>query len=574
MAVVRVSRPMLRTGTHNLWFRRRIPQDMLRHPVLKAGTLALAIPVGGMVVNKVLSAKAIDVSLSLQTPHKAEGTKRQAEVVAYLENVWAALRRERPIILSNREITALAGKLYRAWANESAAQPRGLIHRPDGSGQHRDSRGNTWDPWRMTAEEEEAGFAAGLARFVATMEEDLERLLGPVADRLLLSVGIYKLDAHSRAALLSASLRALQEAFASRQRQAAGDYAEDPNAGRYPPWVAPAEIALPPASPSSALRLPALLELWWAEASALHLKPATYNNYASVIRSLSRFLKHDDARLVTAADIVGFKTWRLATTSPRTKRIITPANVKAELAGLRTVFTFALANNLLTSNPVLGVTMPKIGSVHRARGKGLTDEEAVVLLRQASEGAKRAPNEMACTAAARRWIPWLLAYTGARVGELGQLRKQDVRRVGPHWVLTITPEAGTVKTNKHRDVVIHPHLVEQGFIEFIEAAPKDHLFLKVRPGESPLGPLKGLKSRLGDVARLAVSDPNVAPHHGWRHRFKTMGREAGIGEHILGMIQGHTHKTVGEGYGEVTITTMAAAIAKFPRYDVTAATGG
>ena len=57
-----------------------------------------------------------------------------------------------------------------------------------------------------------------------------------------------------------------------------------------------------------------------------------------------------------------------------------------------------------------------------------------------------------------RWLPPLrpaalsvvLAFTGARVGEMCQLRKEDVRREGNHWVVTITPEAGTVKGNAQR----------------------------------------------------------------------------------------------------------------------------
>ena len=41
-----------------------------------------------------------------------------------------------------------------------------------------------------------------------------------------------------------------------------------------------------------------------------------------------------------------------------------------------------------------------------------------------------------------------------------------------------------------------------------------------------LGPLQGLKNRLAEFAREIVTDPNVAPMHGWRHRFKTVGMEA------------------------------------------------
>jgi integrase len=63
---------------------------------------------------------------------------------------------------------------------------------------------------------------------------------------------------------------------------------------------------------------------------------------------------------------------------------------------------------------------------------------------------------------AKRWVPWLCAYTGARVGEIAQLRKQDVRWVDGHYVIHITPEPGTVKTDEPRDVVLHSHLIQRG----------------------------------------------------------------------------------------------------------------
>jgi integrase len=62
-----------------------------------------------------------------------------------------------------------------------------------------------------------------------------------------------------------------------------------------------------------------------------------------------------------------------------------------------------------------------------------------------------------------------------------------------------------------------------------------------------------------------VSDPNVAPMHGWRHRFKTTGLEAGIPTRILDAIQGHAPRTAAEGYGEVTVKAMAQAMERVPR---------
>jgi integrase len=66
------------------------------------------------------------------------------------------------------------------------------------------------------------------------------------------------------------------------------------------------------------------------------------------------------------------------------------------------------------------------------------------------------------------------AYTGARVGELTQLRAGDVQaRHGPAgsiWVLHLTPDAGTIKTGRARAVPLHADLVRQGFPEFARRA--------------------------------------------------------------------------------------------------------
>jgi len=83
-----------------------------------------------------------------------------------------------------------------------------------------------------------------------------------------------------------------------------------------------------------------------------------------------------------------------------------------------------------------------------------------------------------------------------------------------------------------------------------------------------LGPLQAVKNRLGEFARETVTDPNVAPNHGWRHRFKTVGLEAGMGERVIDAIQGHAPRTAGDAYGEVTVKAMAFALDKFPSYSV------
>jgi integrase len=76
-------------------------------------------------------------------------------------------------------------------------------------------------------------------------------------------------------------------------------------------------------------------------------------------------------------------------------------------------------------------------------------------------------------------VPWLCAYTGARPGEITQLRGADViERDGTHG-LRMTPDAGTVKTKKTRVVPLHEHLIEQGFLKFVAEHGAGPMFYRV-----------------------------------------------------------------------------------------------
>jgi integrase len=373
-------------------------------------------------------------------------------------------------------------------------------------------------------------------------------------------------DSDTRPILLDAFVLALRDAMQHRERNAEGDYSPDPKAQRFPEWKSPQAATAgraKAASSNAKSSLKALVEDWWREAKAAGRKPSTHESYRNSMAALVAFLRHDDALRVTPEDILRFKDHRLATINPRSGRHIAAKTVKdSDLASLKTIFGWAVSNRRMPTNPATGITI-KLGKQAKLRSKGFTDDEANAILTVATNLQRT--GEQPWTFAAKRWVPWLCAYTGARVGELAQLRKQDVAQEGEHWVIRVTPEAGTVKTNEARKIVLHPHIIEQGFAAFVATAPAGHLFLKVGREGDVLGPLQGLKNRLATFARAIVTDPNVAPNHGWRHRFKTVGMEAGIAPRILDAIQGQAARSVADTYGDVTVNTMAAAIGKLPR---------
>jgi integrase len=313
--------------------------------------------------------------------------------------------------------------------------------------------------------------------------------------------------------------------------------------------------------------LTSLLEDWWREAQASGRKASTYESYRGTFAGLIAFLGHDDAERVTREDVVRYKDHRLMTPSRKTGRAVSAKTVKDnDLSGLKAVFDWAVANGKITDNPAAKITV-KLGKRPKLREKGFTEAEAKAIL--AAALAHKQGKESSRTSAAKRWVPWLCAFTGARVGEVAQLRKEDVTQRDEHWVIRITPEAGTVKTNEAREVVLHRQLVSLGFPEFVQASAEGHLFVTPATDGDVLGSLQSVKNRLAEFARAVVSDPNVAPNHGWRHRFKTVGMEAGIPPRILDAIQGQAPHSVADSYGDVTLKTVAAAIQRLPPYDLT-----
>lgn len=549
---------MNRPGTSFKQFTQRIPTDIRD----RATGLTLDVPLGSETVRITVTAAMQAVRFSLRTRDPHETKIRQGIAAAYLETVWRALRQPDATVLTNKQAHALAGQLYRAWADEDRETTIAV--------ELRDGEWISASPF-ADAGEEAAAFASWAKRLRDTLDADdlpaLERTYGAITDRLLLAKGIARVDEQSRPLLLRAFGLAQLDATLLRRRQAEGDYSPDAKAERFPEFKPTKTREAPPASASAArTSLKGLVEDWWREAQALGRKPSTYESYRNTMAAFVKSVRHDDASRVTPEDVVRFKDQRLAARNPRTGKPVSPKTVKdSDLAGLKTIFGWAVTNRRMASNPAEGITL-KLGKRRKVRSKSLSEDEAKAILSAAL--AHVGDGEQPQTRAAKRWAPWLCAFTGARVGEIAQLRKQDVRREGDHWIIHITPEAGTVKTDEARDVVLHAQLVEMGFTAFVSAAPNGHLFLRPAKDGDVRGPWRGVKNRLAEFARSIVKDTNVAPNHGWRHRFKTIGREAGIDARVLDAIQGQAPRTVAESYGDVTIKTIAAAIAKLPRVDL------
>lgn len=166
--------------------------------------------------------------------------------------------------------------------------------------------------------------------------------------------------------------------------------------------------------------------------------------------------------------------------------------------------------------------------------------------------------------------PTVISYTVPGVGEMVQLRKQDLRHEDGLWVITITPEAGRVKDAEFREVPLHGHLVQLNFPTFVRECLSEYLFMN--PSDANEKAIRGAwgtsKNRVTEFVREVITDVSVQPNHAWRHRFMTVGRNLQIPRDIRFAITGHASKDEGDDYGEVSNETKAGALLKYPRYEI------
>ena len=551
----RLVRPMKRKGSRNGCFQQRIPADI--KPLLASGR-RLEFQVAGDTLSVAVTERSSSIKFSLRSFDPAEVKVRQAEAARQAELHWTALRQTKPVTLSHRQCVALAGSVYRGWTSEQRRETTTAMERVPVVASLESGKAATawrWEPTGHALVDAEAEVWAK-----AAMKLDPDKLAA-LAERLLLAEGINGLgglDAESREMLLDEISKALKQAFEARQRNAEGDYRADPMAERFPSFGG--EGSSTSSSSSKRVSLTGILDGWKREAKAAGRSVSTFESYERSFRQFAEFLKHNDVSRITSEDVRRFKDHRIA--EGRSLKTVKDSDI----AALKSVLGWAVNNGLLKDNPAAGlkVIAPKKA---RLREPGFTNEEATALLRQARD-FKPSPGLGAKMAAAKRWIPWLCAYSGARVGEIVQLRKQDVRRDGAVAFIVISPEAGTVKDKKTREVPLHSDIIEQGFLQFVERAKDGYLFLKADHGDNIRGVWQATKNRLREFAREAVTDVRVAPNHGWRHTFKTMGRDAGIEDSILDAICGHAPRSIWGSYGSVTLAAKARAMAMFTRFKV------
>ncbi|MEA1618685.1 tyrosine-type recombinase/integrase [Erythrobacter sp. T5W1-R] len=459
---------------------------------------------------------------------QAQAKAEYASWLTLIEERIAMLRAmadQTPVALSQRQTRALAGEWYKAKKAQHEENPG----QPEGWWFSRDE---------LEPDDNEQREAGRIQPTGWLIEE---------RDALLLTKGL-TLTPSSGEALLQEMGDLWLSLCALMERRAQGDYGPDPLAD-----TLPALEAAPAKTDTVAVSITQLFEDY---ATARKPSPHTERKWRTAVAKFVAHIGHDDATKVTRADASGWFTALVA------GGLTVKTVAMTYRAALSRVFKVAYDRGQLSENPFarLEVIGPKVAQTQR---KSLSDDEAMMILAAAlgEQPAGLSPTH----ARARRWVPWVCAYTGARVNEITQLRAMDIRQVDGVWVIHILK----TKTDKARMVPLHSHLIEQGFHKLGKAGDATPLFYDpngIRKGSESHPLHEQMGGKLAKWVRgLGVTEVE-SPNHGWRHRFKTLARKVGMDSGARDAIQGHAARTEAENYGEWDMETLRAELEKLDRY--------
>ena len=333
-------------------------------------------------------------------------------------------------------------------------------------------------------------------------------------------------------------------------RRASGDWSPDRAAGRYPSPV-PVPVAAPVAV--QGFTIDALLKGWaldrGKDVDAKPIDRAVYDRKRTLER-LAVFVGHRDAARVSKADAVRWKEDMMS-------RGLHASTARNDLSECSAVWAWGMKNGKLPAveNPFAGISPPKARKKGRDRRAFTADEAAMIL--QAARGET----------GWKRWLPWVLCLTGARVGEVVQSDRGDVSIEDGIPVLRIHDQGvgrSLKNAESRREVPLHPALVGEGFLAYVAALKPGSALFPDLPADGIFGTRAATASkRMGLWLRksLALTDAAISPAHSFRHWFIGAGRRAGIPVEAGSAMTGHSVRVnESAGYGD-SLKSMHAILA-------------
>ncbi|WP_022720298.1 hypothetical protein [Rhodopseudomonas sp. B29] len=176
------------------------------------------------------------------------------------------------------------------------------------------------------------------------------------------------------------------------------------------------------------------MDMFERYADEADLADKTRRSCRTKLKSLIELVGHDDLARLTATNIIEWKDHLLKTKKPQSKKdklagrpeeTLSPGTIRnSYLAAVKATLNYAKEQRQLTENVAEGISV-RVKKKKKQREKGFTEEEAMAILKGTFALPPRGLSKEYVSA--RRWVPWICAYTGAKVSEITQLVPSDFK---------------------------------------------------------------------------------------------------------------------------------------------------
>lgn len=499
------------------YLRVRVPRDLMK--IAPGRTIHLPVD-GAWRPVKVGSA----VKLSLDTSDATAAKRRFGEAYAALGQAWEAMRSV-PAALTHKQMLALAGEIRAAFVSAFDDEPGAVRMWANVLVKNQRATAGRSNPLKISTPE--------------TVALDMERRFGSFVDIKLAQKGL-SVSPEQRPVLLQYVAQALDDAAVVNMAKADGDYSNSGATAKYPDFVPVPSRSPTTADPkqevATAVTFTSVIDEQVRRRSAgkdgLPMRDATVNKFRGAAEGFRIFRGSDDATLVTAREADDWKQAML-----REGRL-SNNSIKQRLQNLRTVLEWARQHSFgelySTGNPLDVVKPPAFQTVASDARTYTMDEAKTVLL------AARAQ-----TKPETRWLPWLCAYSGARINEVAQLRPENFFQLGDDWFYRLTTTGGKTLKNRtsERVVPVHPELIQEGLLDYLGTYPprsEERLFIPT----STQAVQRWVREKVG------LTRKELAPSHGWRHLFEDLCMIGGVSDAARSYITGRATGKSSEGYGK------------------------
>ncbi|MCP5082551.1 MAG: tyrosine-type recombinase/integrase [Alphaproteobacteria bacterium] len=206
----------------------------------------------------------------------------------------------------------------------------------------------------------------------------------------------------------------------------------------------------------------------------------------------------------------------------------------------------------LESNPLAGLAV-KITNGTRNERDPFSIHELNTIFRSpiytgcASETHWKQPGDLVQKQSAKYWVPLIALFSGMRLGEIIQLRTDDIKTSADVFYFDIAPGGDkSVKTDSSkRKIPLHPMLKHVGFLDFVSDRKRqksERLFPDYRRTSAKLSWSDAFSKHFRKFLEALKIKQSANCFHSFRHSFEDACRNSSVPADLMDALQGHAQQ--------------------------------